>query len=45
MKQINQSAVKKDAIITESGSKIVAATVVANEELVIVREAAKFLEK
>ena len=41
----NESAVKKDAIITEPGSKIVAATVVANEELVIVREAAKFLEK
>ena len=43
--EANASAVKKDAVISSSNSKIKAVTVVANEELVIVREAAKFLEK
>lgn len=41
----NAAAVKRDAVISASDSKIKAAVVVANEELVIVREAAKYLEK
>ena len=41
----NSAAVKRDALISASDSKIKAAVVVANEELVIVREAAKYLEK
>ena len=43
--QANAAAVKKDAVISSQNSKIKALTVVANEELVIVREAAKYLEK
>ncbi len=43
--QANNSAVKKDAVISSENSKIKAVTAVANEELVIVREAAKYLEK
>ncbi len=43
--QANAQAVKKDAVISSVNSKIKAVTVVANEELVIVREAAKYLEK
>ncbi len=41
----NDEAVKKDAIISSENSKIKAVVVMANEELVIVREAAKYLEK
>ncbi len=41
----NDAAVKKDAVISSESSKIKAVTVIANEELVIVREAAKYLEK
>ncbi len=41
----NDGAVKKDAVISSEDSKIKAVVVVANEELVIVREAAKYLEK
>ena len=43
--QANDAAVKKDAVISSENSKIKAVTAVANEELVIVREAAKYLEK
>jgi len=43
--EANNKAVKKDAVISSENSKIKAVTAVANEELVIVREAAKYLEK
>ena len=43
--EANNTAVKKDAVISSENSKIKAVTAVANEELVIVREAAKYLEK
>ena len=43
--EANSAAVKKDAVISSENSKIKAVTAVANEELVIVREAAKYLEK